>query len=65
MKIHFTANVKAIQTEYWLVEAPDNWEQLSEGERLRWLEDNINLAEFRSEQHNGVEERTVVDYHRS
>lgn len=65
MKIFFRADCKAIQTEYWCVEAPPNWDRMSEAERLGWLADNIDSAQFRSEEHHGVEERTILDYNGS
>jgi hypothetical protein len=62
MRIFFRSSCKAIQTEYWSVDAPPNWHRMSEPERLTWLADNIDSAQFRSEEHHGVEERTILDY---
>ena len=65
MKIHFTAKSKAPVTEYWCVAAPDNWHEMSEGERRGWLAENIENAELRSEYVHEATERNVLDYHRS
>lgn len=62
MKIYFRSKCKADQTEHWHVEAPVRWSRMDEAERLRWLDDNIALAQFHSEDHHGVGERTILDY---
>jgi hypothetical protein len=63
--IHFRATCSANVTEYWCIEEPDGWEAMSEGDRLAWLADNVDSADFRAGKVDGEKERTVLDYHGS
>lgn len=62
MRIYFRSACKALQTEFWHIDAPPVWEEMSQADRLSWLTDNIDSAQFDSAEHHRAEERTVLDY---
>lgn len=66
MKIYFRTQCQAILTDHWSVEAPPNWPLMNVTERSLWLEENIENAEFLSQEkvHNEGQ-WSVLDYHAS
>ncbi|HYQ78794.1 MAG TPA: hypothetical protein VEP91_06765 [Solirubrobacterales bacterium] len=64
MNVHFRARSTAQLTEYWMVQAPPGWSSLSDEEKLDWLQENIDSADFVSQEVGGEGDRTVLDFHR-
>lgn len=62
MTIYFRSKCKAIQTEYWHIEAPAGWDQMSEADRLAWLDENIGSAHFDSTEDHLAVNRIILDY---
>lgn len=63
MRVHFTTECKAEVTEYWGIEAPAGWNQMSKDQRLDWLHENLDSADFQSDQVHDEQDRKVVDYY--
>ena len=64
MSLQFTAAYTAEITERWCVEAPTDWDQMSESQQHAWLRENLISAECRSHEIDDVEERTILDCNR-
>ncbi|HET8956165.1 MAG TPA: hypothetical protein VFN18_10960 [Solirubrobacterales bacterium] len=63
MKIYFRTNCRASLIEHWCIEPPPTWQQMSKGERLAWLQQNCDSAQFRSQEEvHDEEDRTVIDF---
>ena len=62
MMIHFRTHSKARVTEYLSVEAPANWAQMGESEKLKWLADNLDAAAVRGAEAHNHEDTVVLDF---
>ncbi|HEX6204995.1 MAG TPA: hypothetical protein VFZ29_04230 [Solirubrobacterales bacterium] len=66
MRIYFRSEVRAQITEHWSIEAPPNWPQMSNAQRLAWLEENIESAKYLSQDKVRDEGNwAVLDFHGS
>ena len=63
MRVYFRTECKAEVTEYWGIDAPDGWSEMSKAEKLGWLGENLDSAEFNSDQVHDEEDRTVIDFY--
>jgi hypothetical protein len=62
MKVYFRAECDARVTEYWSIHAPATWGDMDGDERVDFLEENFDSADFQSEQVHDEQERKVLDY---
>jgi|GEM_PF-5308808 len=60
--IYFRTQSKAQVTEYLSVEAPGNWNQMSEPEKRRWLADNLDDAYVRGVEARNHKNTVVLDF---